>query len=114
MDEIFIKLPDGYKLVVTGHSLGGGMTQALTFLYLMLPLKYFSNSDLKGRVQGYAFAPPPVFEKSAAPLLEDHLVNVCHRYDVVPRICTGALKDLDAAIFALSEASVYLLSYFRC
>lgn len=82
------------------------MTQSLTFLFLMVPLKYFQGADLTGRIKGYAFAPPPVFEKSAAGLLEGHLINVCHRYDIVPRISFGSLRDLDAAVAALAEASV--------
>eukprot|EP00752_Nemacystus_decipiens_P010109 g9010.t1 len=48
----------GYRLVVTGHSLGGGVSTLLT----MMLLKRRKSLDLGNtEVLCYAFAPPPVF-----------------------------------------------------
>ncbi len=82
------------------------MTTALTFLFLVHPLKYFGNSDLKGRVQGYTYGAPPIFDKSVAPIFEGALVNVVNGFDLVPRLSFGSLKDLDHAIMEFHEREV--------
>jgi len=107
LDEVFQALPADYKLIITGHSLGGGMTTAMTFLFVVNPLKYFANVELKGRVNGYSFAPPPVFDKAAAPFLNDHLVNIVNHFDLVPRLSYGSLKDLDDVVMDIHEREVY-------
>ena len=86
------------------------MTQILTFLFLIHPLKYFGKADLKDRVKGFAFAPPPLFSLSLAPVLEGHLFNFHHHFDLVPKLCYGSLKDLDSALVDLSEREVFINS----
>lgn len=98
MEGAFLKLPRGYRLTITGHSLGGGMTSVMTFLFLIHPLKYFGNEDLKGRVHGYTYGAPPIFNQATASVFEGHLTNVVNHHDLVPRLSFGSLKDLDFSI----------------
>jgi hypothetical protein len=103
LEGVFLKLSRDYRLTITGHSLGGGMTSVLTFLLLVHPLKYFGNADLTRRVHGYTYGAPPIFDKAAAPVFEGHLTNVVNHQDLVPRINYGSLKDLDLAIVEFAK-----------
>lgn len=82
------------------------MTTAMTFLFLVHPLKYFGKENLKGRVHGYSFGAPPLFSKSIAPILEGYLFNVVNGFDLVPRLSFGTLKDLDRVVMAFHEHEV--------
>lgn len=74
------------------------MTSVMTFLFLIHPLKYFGNEDLKGRVHGYTYGAPPIFNQATASVFEGHLTNVVNHHDLVPRLSFGSLKDLDFSI----------------
>lgn len=106
MEHIFEELPAGYRLVITGHSLGGGMTKVLTLLFRMMPLKYFGDLKkdqfLNKEVVGYAFAPPPVFRSGPGDseetlripnVMQPNFVNIVNEFDMVPRLNYGSLKD---------------------
>ena len=82
------------------------MTTALTFLFMVHPLKYFGNSNLKGRIKGYTYGAPPIFDKSVASIFEGALINVVNGFDLVPRLSFGSLKDLDLAIMEFHEREV--------
>lgn len=112
LEETFAKLPKDYRLVITGHSLGGGMTSVMTFLFLIHPLSYFKGKKLDDLIVGYSYGAPPTFDKVVAPVLENHLFNVVNHYDLVPRLSFGSLKDLDKAIVSLNEKEVTFIIFF--
>jgi len=100
-------LPKDYKLVVTGHSLGGGMTIMMVLMLLIHPMKYFEEvSDLKGKIKGYTFGSPPTLSKQLEPFLDGFLVNVVNQYDLVPRLNFGSVKDLIKLILEFEEMEV--------
>ena len=78
------------------------------------PLKYFAGvKDLHERVKGYAFAPPPLFSKDLAPILDGFLINVVNNLDCVPRLNYGTLKDIDSVVADLSEREVSLIKTLK-
>ena len=100
-------MPKDYKLVVTGHSLGGGMTIMMVLMLLIHPLRYFEEvPDLKGKIQGYTFGSAPTLSKQLEPFFDGFLVNVVNQYDWVPRFNFGSIKDLIKLILEFEEMVV--------
>jgi hypothetical protein len=85
----------GFRLVVTGHSLGGGITALFTLrsVYqdaLALP----DGRRTRDVLRAYAFAPPPVATDPLASTVDDVLVSVVAAKDVVSRIQIPAIDRL--------------------
>jgi len=79
----------GYSLSVTGHSLGGGMTNIFVLKY-----NYESVVNLPLYDVQYAFAAPIVlWHNSKTPDVLDKIVNVAAQNDIVPRL--GGARTLD-------------------
>eukprot|EP01094_Clydonella_sp_ATCC50884_P023102 TRINITY_DN5452_c0_g1_i1.p1 TRINITY_DN5452_c0_g1~~TRINITY_DN5452_c0_g1_i1.p1 ORF type:complete len:1030 (-),score=315.25 TRINITY_DN5452_c0_g1_i1:393-3134(-) len=83
--EALEKHPD-YSLVVTGHSLGAGVTGIFTLIfhhdYPTIPIK------------GYAFASPCTMSAQLSLDCKDFLVTTALGDDLVPRISYGSMEDL--------------------
>ncbi|KAK3282436.1 hypothetical protein CYMTET_9823 [Cymbomonas tetramitiformis] len=100
-------LPHGYRVLVTGHSLGAG-TAALLGLALRdklnaAPLHQKVGSDGEGwasRVEVLAFATPPVMDVTTALSCQSFVTSVVNRRDVIPR---SSLMNLVMLMNALSE-----------
>ena len=87
LDRIFAKSSpcDGYKLILTGHSLGGGAAVLLAFI---LRLKY---PDL----ECWAFSPPGgLLNEVAAKESEKFVTAVVVGNDLIPRTSLEAIKKL--------------------
>ena len=102
------KYPD-YKLVVTGHSLGGGTSCLLT-------VQLYVNEVFKDRtVECFAFAPPPTFwpceDTRAVPSscpdkiqkAIENTVAYIHDNDVVPFLCVGAVRRFAKLLSAVDS-----------
>jgi len=87
-------LPDcrGYGLLVTGHSLGGGVALLLAML---LRRDY-------GQVRCIAYAPPPTCSERVAHMHRQQSVTVVHGDDFVPRLSARHLALLREQMLALS------------
>jgi len=72
----------GYALVLTGHSLGAGVTSLLAAL--LGPQLRLAGEEAPRRVVCYAFAPPAVLSVELA-RLATHVTSVVESSDVVPR-----------------------------
>ncbi|KAM7538915.1 hypothetical protein Aperf_G00000048903 [Anoplocephala perfoliata] len=81
--------PD-YPVVITGHSLGAGLTSLISvFLKPHFP-----------EVKAYAFAPPGgLMNKNLADFTHDFLCSVTYGYDIVCRLQSHTMEDLRARIF---------------
>lgn len=90
-------IPKDYKIIVTGHSLGGGVANLVTIL-IYHRLK--DLDDLKGRdIHCYAIAPPPVFAPlSAAPKAVKNTIAFVHNWDIVPSLSVDGVRRLMACI----------------
>uniref|UniRef100_A0A7S2TJX1 sn-1-specific diacylglycerol lipase n=1 Tax=Lotharella oceanica TaxID=641309 RepID=A0A7S2TJX1_9EUKA len=102
----------GFKLVVTGHSLGGGVA-----LVLALLLKAAQEQDRDGRIpklpldvliEAYAFGPPPVF----TPLSElkqewqQGIYTFVHGMDVVPRLSFVSVLETFRRLQAIDDLKI--------
>ena len=78
----------GYKLIVTGHSLGGGITGILALIWS-------SDRDIvQHGFLAFPFASPPTVTQNLANLLEPFVTSMICGNDLVTRICIGAVRDL--------------------
>ena len=100
----FGAFPDVTGIVVTGHSLGAGVS-VLVALNL---LKRGSELGLPAHldVKCIALAPPPVFEAAVEPL-DDHVRNSVHifinRNDIVPRLGLDSVSKFLATLKTASD-----------
>lgn len=97
-------LPLAYNVVVTGHSLGGGVACLVTVL-MYHEVANNKLPALKGRrIQCYAMAPPPVFGPlSAAPEAVANTVGYIHSYDCVPSLSVDGVRRLMACVGRIAE-----------
>lgn len=90
----------GYKVVVTGHSLGGGVAALLSIL-----LK--ADASFPYPIQGLVYASPSVVSRDLS-LASTHIITVNYRNDMVPRFSASnfqRLKD-DLEAFSLKNRTI--------
>jgi len=75
------------RLVVCGHSLGGGVA-------LLLGLRLRADGQLPLETFAFAVGPPPVFHGTANRLLEEGLLVVINGLDLVPRLSFTSVSNL--------------------
>jgi pimeloyl-ACP methyl ester carboxylesterase len=87
---------DRFRLVVVGHSLGGG-TAALLALELASALR-------PTRVRALAFATPAVLDRASARAAAEVVTSFVGGADLVPTLCVGSLRALGRACRAAYTA----------
>jgi len=91
--------PD-YRIVITGHSLGGGSTG-------LLALYWFSDPDImRYGFQAYALAPPCTNSQEFTPFLKTCCVSCAYGNDIVARASLGAIRDLCEMLLAFERLDV--------
>ncbi len=73
-----------YSLVITGHSLGGAVSQVLLLLMMLFPPACIPNFHQK--VTAYTTGSPPVFSEEASLVLHSNLFNLILKHDLIPRL----------------------------
>jgi pimeloyl-ACP methyl ester carboxylesterase len=87
-------VPMGYKVVVTGHSLGAGIASLLAVLL---------REDMGiTSLRCFAFAPPPTLDKPHAKRANQYIWAMVHNDDIIPRWNFGAV----AAAIAMFESYI--------
>uniref|UniRef100_A0A0R3T2M8 sn-1-specific diacylglycerol lipase n=1 Tax=Rodentolepis nana TaxID=102285 RepID=A0A0R3T2M8_RODNA len=91
-----------YPLVITGHSLGGGLVSLMcVFLKPHFP-----------EIKAYAFSPPGgLMNKNLAEFTRDYLCSITYGYDLIGHLDSQTMEDLRARIF--HALCVYRTPKFR-
>jgi hypothetical protein len=87
LEKALAKNP-GYKIVATGHSLGGGVSGMLGLLLHTHPITAQSGYE------SYPLAPPMVFSTTFNVYLCPNITTMVFGNDIVPRLCFGTVKDI--------------------
>lgn len=102
-----------YRLVITGHSLGGGVASLVTCLLAEAPTSstgaFVTNSrTIPGRnLICYGFEPAPAFEESLGTRSRGLIFSVVNKNDIVPSLCHGAILDFKAVAIMLRDDKAY-------
>jgi len=94
---------DGYELIVTGHSLGGGAILCVNMLL-------HEDPDFKNKTfRAFAYAAPPVYTPlSKASKARMTAVNYIHQMDEVPFLSGDSIRHLLAGIAKVDESTRYM------
>ncbi|CAB9523288.1 Sn1-specific diacylglycerol lipase [Seminavis robusta] len=98
IDVLLHLTQEGYRIRITGHSLGGGVATLLGVLILKELEKTIPPEKLKTLVRVYAYGSPSCVDASLAEFTESFVTTAVLHDDVVPRLtptsCRGLLKHL--------------------
>jgi len=107
MEQAFAANP-GFKLMVTGHSLGAGTS---CLCAMLLKAGEFGRLDKKAAaIRCFAYAPPPVaspLSNLACKAVEIH--SFVNRHDAVPRACLSNIFRLGQEAMAVDQSDLSLL-----
>jgi len=103
IDVLLHLVREGYKIRITGHSLGGGVATLIGVLILkeledVMALEKFKPIKLPELLRVYAYGPPSSVDAPLAEFTESFVTTAVLHDDVVPRLtptsCRGLLKHL--------------------
>lgn len=105
IDSLLFFAKNGYKIRLTGHSLGGGVASLMAVLILrdmkQIPEIRYQLDESEGHnnfLRVYAFGTPSCVDEKLANFVESFVTTVVLHDDVVPRLtpasCRGLLKHL--------------------
>ncbi|XP_023331719.1 uncharacterized protein LOC111703874 [Eurytemora carolleeae] len=100
----------GFKVVLTGHSLGAGTAE---LIYLELTLGASSNILPPGtKVECLALAPPPVYRSSTElpDKVQDSIKIIIFNNDLVPRLSLGNIANLLVKLRSLDDLNIPIIS----
>lgn len=99
IDAILHLVREGYRIRITGHSLGGGVAALLGLLVLQeFKKEHIGNMSTLVLLKVYAYGPPSSVDAKLAEFTESFVTSAVLHDDVVPRLtptsCRGLLKHL--------------------
>ena len=96
------RYPD-YKLIITGQSLGGGVSPLVNILCHMDPLIG------QRKIECHAFAGPPVYASDSVPPIVAKAIGNCTHYihgdDVVPYLSVNTVRHINAKMIAMDKVT---------
>eukprot|EP00435_Cladocopium_sp_Y103_P017250 s1087_g4.t1 len=91
----------GYRIILTGHSLGGGVAAVLLWL-----LRHGTCGErLEAEVQGIGYAVPSVVDHRTSEALRPCFTSVVNSMDAVPRLSSSTLSRLADELSQCAEQS---------
>ena len=105
-----LKENPGYKLTLTGHSLGGGVAILITMILLTDQFdEEIDMFNLRDDLKCYAYSPPPVYSDESLQRFKKNIVVVINGKDCVPRLCIASMDRLLLMMQAIdSEGMTFL------
>jgi hypothetical protein len=110
----YLFLPQGYEIVITGHSLGAGTASILGLLLKeelcnlhtenvkSLNMKHtVMNYDWSNRVKVLAYATPPVMDYKTAESTKSYITSVVLKSDIIPRASINNLITIMNVLFEI-------------
>ena len=102
----------GYRLVVTGHSLGAG-----TAILIAMSLLSRQNLDIvdpnQTEIKCVALAPPPVYRARNSSPYQDHINIFINGNDIVPRLSLANLAKLLAMCRAVDQIDLKIQDHLK-
>lgn len=108
-----LKANPGYKLVVLGHSLGGGVAGLVAPLLAAEPARdgrFVTNGKtIPGRViECYGFEPAASIDEELRQKTKTMTYSLVNQNDIVPALSHGAISDFKAVALYLKQNTPYL------
>lgn len=108
-----LKANPGYKLVVLGHSLGGGVAGLVAPLLAAEPTRdgrFVTNArTIPGRViECYGFEPAASVDEELRQKTKTMTYSLVNKNDIVPALSHGAIHDFKALALYLKQNTSYL------
>lgn len=91
--EVALESNTGYNLLITGHSLGGGMTTLLTL--------YIRHHNPRVACFGLAFASPPCVCRDLATISQSFVLGVTCQNDVIARLSFPSFFHLKQKLYLI-------------
>eukprot|EP00977_Amphora_coffeiformis_P010380 scaffold2429_cov165-Amphora_coffeaeformis.AAC.8 len=98
-------IPQGYRVVVTGHSLGAGVACLIVFLRARI-LSLGKEQDGQLRLRVWAFATPPCLDFSACLAMQDFCTSIVNNTDCIPRASVQNLVNLNRLFCKVNDKLV--------
>lgn len=108
-----LKANPGYKLVVLGHSLGGGVAGLVAPLLAAGPTRegrFLTNGrTIPGRqIECYGFEPAASVDEELRQKTKSMIYSLVNKNDIVPALSHGAISDFKALASYLKQNTPYL------
>ena len=98
--DIYNKWGNTYKIIICGHSLGGGISNALGLLYY--------NHEIihnKMNLKIYSFASPPCVSKNLMNLCNEYIYSIILSSDIVTRLSLQNVKLMNRRIEYIKQTN---------
>jgi len=93
----------GYKVVLCGHSLGGGTAILLKLLIHQKQMEGSLKIDPSVQIECFAYAPPPVFRGLLPEVMAEGIHTFVHHHDIVPRLSLGSVYHLFCELRSIDQ-----------
>jgi hypothetical protein len=96
-------LPNKYRILITGHSLGAGVATLLGMLLRSRSVHNLRNDNGDERLRVVAYASPPVVDYTTAVACRHFITTIVNNSDVIPRASLDNLVVLASLVHSITS-----------